>query len=101
MASSCGPPSLTTDSLDGLMFSELQPMDTDFTEGLRKDFEKLTWETPGALMNLLQNTQIETKMAAMKVLVIEERLMKDTYQIHECIRMVSRSLIPSTRSVQI
>ena len=42
MASSSGPPSLTTDSLDGLRASELQPMDTDVAEGLRKDFEKLT-----------------------------------------------------------
>ena len=92
MASSCGPPSLTTDSLDGLRASELQPMDTDFAEGLLKDFEKITLKTKGELMESLQNMEFDTKMAAKKLSVIEERLMKDTFQIHECVRMIKQAV---------
>ena len=92
MASSCGPPSLTTDSFDGLRASELQPMDTDFAEGVLKDFEKLTLKTKGELMESLQNMEFDTKVAAKKLTVIEERLMKDTFQIHECVRMIKQAI---------
>ena len=43
-------------------------------------------------MESLQNMEFDTKMAANKSTVIEERLMKDTFQIHECVRMIKQAL---------
>ena len=83
---------LTTEGLDGLRASELQPMDTDLAEGLRKDFEKLTVKTSGELMTVVENIEFEAEMAAKKLSVIEERLMKDTFQIHECVRMIKQAI---------
>ena len=92
MASSDGPPSLTADSLDGLRASELQPMDTDFAEGLRKDFEKLNLKTNVELMKTWENIEMYTRVAGKKLTVIEERLMKDTFRIHECVRMIKQAI---------
>lgn len=92
MASSDGPPSLTADSYDGLRASELQPMDTDFAEGLRKDFEKLNLKTNVELMKTCENIEMYTTVAGKKLTVIEERMMKDTFQVHECVRMIKTAI---------
>lgn len=92
MASSDGPPSLTADSYDGLRASEFQPMDTDFAEGLRKDFEKLNLKTNVELMKTWENIEMYTTVAGNKLTVIEERMMKDTFQVHECVRMIKTAI---------
>ena len=92
MASSSGSPSLTADSLDGLRASELQPMDTDFAEGLRKDSEKLNLKTNEELMKSWENIEMYTRVAGKKLIVIEERMMKDTFQLHECVRMIKQAI---------
>jgi hypothetical protein len=92
MASSDGPPSLTADSYDGLRASELQPMDTDFAEGLVKHFEQLNLKTNEELMKSWENIEMYTRVAGKKLTVIEERLMKDTFQLHECVRMIKTAI---------
>ena len=92
MAASDGPPSLTADSLDGLRASELQPMDTDVAEGLRKDFEKLNLKTNEELMKSWENIEMHTRVAGKKLTVLEERMMKDTFQLHECVRMIKQAI---------
>jgi hypothetical protein len=92
MASSDGPPSLTADSYDGLRACDFQPMDTDFAEGLRKDFEKLNLKTNVELMKTCENIEMYTTVAGKKLTVIEERMMKDTFQVHECVRMIKTAI---------
>jgi hypothetical protein len=92
MASSDGPPSLTADSYDGLRACDFQPMDTDFAEGLRKDFEKLNLKTNVKLMKTCENIEMYTTVAGKKLTVIEERMMKDTFQVHECVRMIKTAI---------
>ena len=92
MASSDGPPSLISDSFDGLRASDLQPMDTDVAEGLRKDFEKLNLKTNVELMKTCENIEMYTTVAGKKLTVIEERMMKDTFQVHECVRMIKTAI---------
>ena len=79
MASSDGPPSLISDSLDGLRASELQPMDTDFAEGLRKDFEKLNLKTNEEVKKSWEHIEMYTRVAGKKLTVLEERMMKDIW----------------------
>ena len=92
MASSDGPPSLTAATYDGLRACDFQPMDTDFAEGLRKDFEKLNLKTNVELMKTCENIEMYTTVAGKKLTVIEERMMKDTFQVHECVRMIKTAI---------
>ena len=92
MASSDGPPSLTADSYDGLRACDFQPMDTDFAEGLRKDFEKLNLKTNVELMKTWENIEMYTSVAGKELTVIEETMMKDTFQVHECVRMIKTAI---------
>ena len=92
MASSDGPPSLISDSFDGLTSSHLQPMDTDVAEGLRKEFEKFNLKTNEQLTTSSENIEKHTRAAGSKLCVIEERMMKDTIQLHECVRMIKMAI---------
>ena len=92
MASSDGPPSLISDSFDGLRASDLQPMDTDVAEGLRKDFEKFNLKTNEELTKSSEKIEKHTRAAASKLMVVEERMMKDTIQLHECVRMIKMAI---------
>ena len=92
MASSDGPPSLTAATYDGLRACDFQQMDTDVVEGLRKDFEKLNLKTNVELMKTCENIEMYTTVAGKKLTVIEERMMKDTFQVHECVRMIKTAI---------
>ena len=92
MASSDGPPSLTAATCDGLRACDFQQMDTDVVEGLRKDFEKLNLKTNVELMKTCENIEMYTTVAGKKLTVIEERMMKDTFQVHECVRMIKTAI---------
>jgi hypothetical protein len=67
-------------------------MDTDVVEGLRKDFEKLNLKTNVELMKTCENIEMYTTVAGKKLTVIEERMMKDTFQVHECVRMIKTAI---------
>jgi hypothetical protein len=67
-------------------------MDTDVAEGLRKDFEKLNLKTNVELMKTCENIEMYTTVAGKKLTVIEERMMKDTFQVHECVRMIKTAI---------
>ena len=67
-------------------------MDTDFAEGLVKHFEQLNLKTNEELMKSWENIEMYTRVAAKKLTVIEERVMKDTFQIHECVRMIKQAI---------
>jgi len=92
MASSDGPPSLTAATYDGLRACDVQQMDTDVVEGLRKDFEKLNLKTNVELMKTCETIEKYTTVAGKKLTVIEERMMKDTFQVHECVRMIKTAI---------